>query len=179
MSKINLKNKTLILVAGYPGSGKTYLAERLAKKIQAVYIDKDQIDDVFCVSSRISEEYNKYKPYVHKLMYALAGINLRVDNSVILDSPFARRYMGNKEWLKFIKSFAKKHKATIKVIWCEASDNVRKTRIVKRGHGRDKERFHQIDEFVGKAQRFDIPFEHIYAETSKLNWQKIVKFLKA
>lgn len=179
MTKINLKNKTLILVAGYPGTGKTYFAERLAQKIQAVYIDKDAIDDVFCPTSRISQEYGKYKPYVHKLMYTLAELNLQVDNSVILDSPFAKRYMGNPEWLKFIKAFAKTNKATIKVIWCEAPDKVRKARILKRGHGRDKERLHEIDEFIGRAQKFDIPFEHIYIETSQLNWPKIMSFLKA
>ncbi len=175
--KTVLKNKTLILVAGYPGSGKTYLAQRLAKKVQVVYVDKDEIDDVFC-ASRISPEYQKFKPYVHKIMYAVASMNLKLGNSVILDAPYARRYMGNQEWLKFIKNFTKKYKATIKVIWCEAPAHIRKARILKRGHNRDKERRYEIDEFIGKAQRFDIPFKHLYVGTSKINWQEIMSFLK-
>jgi len=175
--KLTLKNKLLILVAGYPGTGKTYLAHKLIRKIQIVYIDKDEIDDVFS-TSRLSPAYQKFKPYVHKIMYAVASINLMLGNSVVIDAPFTSKYMGNKDWLKFIKDFAKKHNVIIKVIWCESSTNTRKARLLKRAHGRDTERKHQIDEFIGKAKKFDIPFEHLYVDTKKLNWKKIFKFLK-
>jgi predicted kinase len=175
--KIILRKKSLILVAGYPGSGKTYLSHKLIQKIQAVYIDKDEIDDVFS-TSRISPTYKKFKPYIHKIMYALASINLQLGNSVVIDSPFGRKYMGNKKWLMFIKGFARKHKATIKVLWCEAPNNIRKMRILKRSHARDIERKHEIEEFVSSVERFNIPFEHLYIETEKMNLQKILTFLK-
>lgn len=111
-------------------------------------------------------------------MYALAGINLALNNSVVLDAPFTRHYMGDSDWLKFIKAFAKKYKATIKVIWCEAPNDVRKTRLISRGHNRDKERLLKLHEFVSKAKRFDIPFKHIYVTTKKLDWGKILNFLE-
>ncbi len=167
-----LKNKVII-----SGSGKTYLSQRLIKRIQAVYIDKDKIDDAF-TTSRIGHTYEKFKPYVHKIMYAIASINLKLGNSVILDSPFTRRYMGNPDWIKFINNFAKKHKAIIKVLWCEAPNHIRKRRIIKRNHERDRERHKEMDEFIGRARRFDIPFEHKYIETNKADWKNILNFLK-
>jgi predicted kinase len=175
--KIVLKNKILILVAGFPGSGKTYLSHRLIKRIHAVYIDKDEINDVFTLR-RTDPIHKKFKDYAYKIMYALTSVNLKLNNSVVLDAPFTQKQLGNREWVKFIKGFAKKHDTKIKVLWCEAPNHIRKGRIIKRNHERDKERYEKLDEFINRAEKLSIPIDYMVVETSRINWTNIFNFIK-
>ncbi len=179
MPKITLKKLHLVLIAGHVGSGKTYLAKKLAKKINCFRIDKDVIDDSF-TTSRLSNLYQSVaRPYIHKIMYNLAESNLSDNSSVIIDAPFinAEKYLNNPAWLKLIKKIAKQHKATIKLIWCEADYLTRRQRIIKRNHQRDKERKAQLKKYIGPGLKLTIPFKHITFNSTKDSLNKAIKFL--
>ena len=177
IKKLILKNKLLILVAGYSGSGKTYLSHRLAKKVQVVYVDKDEINDVFTFR-RTNSIHKEFKDYAYKIMYAITSINLKLGNSVVMDAPFTQKQLGNTEWVEFIKGFAKNHNTKIKVLWCEAPNHIRKERILKRNNERDIERYEKLDEFISRAEKLSIPVEYQVVETSKINWPRILSFLE-
>ncbi|MFZ5391352.1 MAG: AAA family ATPase [Patescibacteria group bacterium] len=179
MPKITLKKLHLILIAGHVGSGKTFLAKKLAKKINCLRIDKDIIDDSF-TTSRLSKLYQSAaRPYIHKIMYNLAKSNLSDNTSVIIDAPFtkAEKYLNNPTWLKLIKNIAKQNRATIKLIWCTADNKTRQQRILKRNHERDKERLNQLIKYVGPGTLIPIPFKHLFFDTSKNSINKAIRFL--
>ncbi|MBU1038956.1 ATP-binding protein [Patescibacteria group bacterium] len=179
MPKITLKKLHLILIAGHVGSGKTHLAKKLAKKINCLRIDKDIIDDSF-TTSRLSNLYQSAaRPYIHKIMYNLAESNLSDNTSVIIDAPYtkAEKYLNNPTWLKLIKNIAKKHKATIKLIWCTADNKTRQHRILKRNHERDQERKDQFKRYVGAGHLIPIPFKHLLFDSTKDSLNKVIKFL--
>lgn len=184
MSKLLLRNKSLILVGGYPGSGKSVIARKMARTFACVYLDKDEMQDVFS-TFRLDKKIKATKPFVYSVIYKIAENNLALNTSVLIDAPFSlKRYMPNKQWVLFMKKLAKANGARIKVVWCIARNETRKKRILRRAADRDKERFPELDEFIAgdiyfdKTHKFPIPFPHLIFDTEKDSFSAIVKFLK-
>ena len=174
--KKSLPSKTLLLVAWYPWVGKTYLSKEIVKNMHFTYVDKDEINDVFS-ESRISSAYKKSRDTSYKLLYWMAKSNLEVENSVLLDAPFSSSKLWNDEWVTWIKNFAERNNAIIKIIRCIADIETRKQRILSRNHMRDQERKDELDEFLLQEKRFDIPFSHIVYDTVNGTFSDIELFL--
>lgn len=79
---------SLVIVMGLPGSGKTYLADRLTRVLSAEHLSSDQIRNEH-------RQRSKYRPddklSVYQWMLEQAESVLAEGQSVVLDATFCRR----------------------------------------------------------------------------------------
>lgn len=80
----------IILVAGLPGSGKSYFAERLASRLDATYINSDRIRIALHASGRYSSD-DKLLVYKEMLLETTKAIEKMRD--VVLDATFYHHTM--------------------------------------------------------------------------------------
>jgi predicted kinase len=92
---------TLIIVIGTAGSGKSTVAQRLARQHGAAYLDKDAMSARFVEAALVAAGYAPgdrevnpfYRDAVLPLEYDslldVAGTNLRLGRSVVVDAPFS------------------------------------------------------------------------------------------
>jgi predicted kinase len=73
----------LIAFGGLPGTGKTTVAQRLARKLAAVYLRIDTLEQAILASSSGSSDVG---PAGYLAAYAVAADNLRLGQTVIADS---------------------------------------------------------------------------------------------
>ena len=71
----------LIIFGGLPGVGKTTIAKELVKRIQAVYLRIDTVEQALR-----NTEHGLLGPEGYQISYALAEDNLRLGLSVVADS---------------------------------------------------------------------------------------------
>ncbi|MCP4784046.1 MAG: AAA family ATPase [Fuerstiella sp.] len=71
----------LYIFAGLPGSGKTTLARRLARRVNAVHLRIDTIEQALRDLCRVQVEGEGYR-----LAYRIAADNLQLDLDVVADS---------------------------------------------------------------------------------------------
>jgi predicted kinase len=74
---------TLITFAGLPAVGKTTLSLELARQIDAVYVRIDSIEQALRDTGLIT---GSWEDFGYRVGYAVAGDNLRVGRSVVVDS---------------------------------------------------------------------------------------------
>ncbi|MFZ1785989.1 MAG: AAA family ATPase [Ferruginibacter sp.] len=103
---------TVVVVFGLPGSGKSYFAGRLAKNLDAVYINSDQVRmDLFKKRSYSPEE----KDAVYRQMLSKLTEALNQKRNVVLDATFHKadtrelfiKEMEDKGGIQFIEVTAK------------------------------------------------------------------------
>src|SRR5690606_27539111 len=75
----------MILVAGLPGSGKSYFARHLANLLDAEYINSDQVRDQMGARGKYSKGDKKS---VYREMAILAQQNLHLHRWIVLDATF-------------------------------------------------------------------------------------------
>ena len=73
----------LIAFGGLPGTGKTTIAQRLARKLAAVYLRIDTLEQAFIASGSGRPDIG---PAGYLAGYAVAGDNLRLGLTVVADS---------------------------------------------------------------------------------------------
>jgi predicted kinase len=73
----------LITFGGLPGSGKTTIARELARKISAVYLRIDSVEQAIRASQLSSQPLNDAG---YRVAYAVAADNPRIGRTVIADS---------------------------------------------------------------------------------------------
>ncbi len=173
--------KTLILVCGYEGSGKSHNARAIERDIPLVYIDKDPISDIFS-TSRKNEVHQRTRSTAYEIMYALAGAYLKNGRSVILDAPFDHPdFFPNPQWVAMMQAVAGEHDAALKVVWCTASPEARLERIKKRRAKRDgggDRTPEDIAKLAAKNTPPHIPFRHICLDTEHPDNEALADFLE-
>jgi predicted kinase len=80
----------IIMIAGLPGSGKSYFAEKLSEHLGAVYINSDQVRKAEQASGQYSFQ-DKFR--VYKEVAGLATNALNEQKVVIVDATFYRQSM--------------------------------------------------------------------------------------
>lgn len=79
---------TIVAVCGLPGSGKSYFAARLARRMEAAYISSDEIrKQLFAVRTYSEEE----KLSVYREMTDMAAQAVAEKKDVVLDATFYRQ----------------------------------------------------------------------------------------
>jgi predicted kinase len=142
------KSKKLVLLGGYPGTGKSTIGKRLAQAMHAVWIDKDAATSLMTEHLLMSMQCNKddresdtYVQYVKPLEYAtLLGIsydNLSVGHSIICTAPFSSQFCDH-QWIDRTIDRAAEYDADLSLIWLTADAAVTRSRIINRGAGRDR-----------------------------------------
>lgn len=157
----------LYFVIGPAGSGKSTVSTQIARRTHAAYLDKDSVATFFTEAlltlagtdpqERDNNEF--YQRQVMDLEYRtllrLAGDNLRMGNSVVLDAPFVR-YFPRAEFLESAASdFDWPDDVEITVVHVTVDGDRVKDRVVDRGYERDEWKIKNWDEFWATAQAAD------------------------
>lgn len=111
-------------MAGLPGTGKSTLARELAKRLEAVVLDKDQVRAALFPPEEI--EYSRRQDdVVIEAIYKAAAFLLAKGRVVIMDGrPFLRR-----EQVDRAAQFARECGARMAILLCECADEVAQARL--------------------------------------------------
>lgn len=155
---------TIFFVIGPAGSGKSSVSRLLAERTHAAYIDKDSVATYFTEAllelagtDPQERDNNKfYQNHVMDLEYRtilrMAGDNLRLGTSVVLDAPFVR-YFPQADFLE--RAAAENdwpESARAVVLHVTVSGDTVRSRVASRGYSRDSWKLGHWDEFWASAQ---------------------------
>jgi predicted kinase len=133
MGKLQLSKPTLILLYGFPGAGKTFLARQLCEDIAAAHVQGDRIRDEVFEQPRYDRQENEI---VNHLMEYVTGEFLNAGMSVIYDmnaARFAQR--------RVLRDLARKVKAQPVLVWLQIDVESAFSRVVKRDHRKADDRY--------------------------------------
>ncbi len=120
-----MKPVKMIIICGYPGVGKTTIADKLAMKLGYILLNVDDIWDFISLS--IVSENNDRGKIAYTVLQNLIMRQISLGNSVIVDVPFTHN------WLReALFSIAKEYHAEIHIIYCYCSDDIAIKRNLER-----------------------------------------------
>lgn len=126
MTKLALNRPTLILLYGYPGAGKTYLARQLCEDIQAAHVQSDRIRYELFEQPRYDQQENQIVDHLLQYMteeFLGAGISVVYDIN-------AMRASQRRE----LRDMARKNKVQTMLVWMQVDPDSAYARISKRDH---------------------------------------------
>lgn len=153
-----MNTPTLHIVIGTAGSGKSTIAQRLARKHGAAYLDKDAMSARFVAAALVSAGYDPgdreanlfYRDTILPLEYDslldVAGANLRLGRPVVVDAPFSP-YLSDPT---FITASAERFDwppVDVEVVRVHVSPRTLQHRLRKRGLKRDQVKLAHWDEY--------------------------------
>jgi len=121
---------------GVAGTGKSTLCKEILRRIHAVYLDNNYIADEFFPHTRTGQSYNRLRPQLYSALYTIAVENLKIGNSVLLDSPHIKQVQ-TRSWRMLIKRLVNSANARLVIIRCFCSEKTLRERICQRGERRD------------------------------------------
>lgn len=150
---------TLRIVIGTAGSGKSTIAQRLARQYEAAYLDKDAMSARFVEAALLAAGYDPgdresneyYRERLLPLEYAslldVTGANLRLGRSVVIDAPFSP-YLSDPS---FIGTAAERFDwpavEVIEVVQVRVAPDILRGRLRSRGLERDRVKLAQWEEY--------------------------------
>ena len=149
---------TLHLVIGTAGSGKSTIAQRLARQRDAAYLDKDAMSARFVEAALVAAGYDPgdregnayYRERVLPLEYDslldVAGANLRLGRPVVVDAPFSP-YLSDPT---FVTAAAERFgwpPVDVEVVRVRVSPTTLQERLRRRGLERDRVKLAHWDEY--------------------------------
>lgn len=138
----------LVLIAGYAGTGKTYIGKILTKAIHnAIFMDKDTLTRYFVENileklqasknDRESETYlKKVRPLEYDTLMKHANENLQLGKTVIACAPFLKE-LNDEDWISNLSDELEFDDIKLKIIWIKTDLNTMKERILSRAATRD------------------------------------------
>ncbi|MGC5330668.1 GntR family transcriptional regulator [Micromonospora sp. DT62] len=145
--EVRLKRPNVVLVGGYPGSGKTELGRILARETGWPMLDKDTLTRPVVEAAlefighspndRESDEYlNQVRPREYEALAAAIHENLLCGNSVIATAPFIREF-GDEAWISRTEAVYQDMGAKTVLVWLYCDKEVMHTYVRRRGAARD------------------------------------------
>jgi predicted kinase len=140
---------TLHIVIGTAGSGKSTIAQRLARQHSAAYLDKDAMSARFVEAALASAGYDPgdreanafYRDSILPLEYDslldVAGANLRLGCPVVLDAPFSP-YLSDPTFITAAAERFDWPPIDVEVVRVRVSPRTLQDRLRKRGLERDQ-----------------------------------------
>lgn len=178
-----MNRRTLILVSGPPGAGKSTLSKAIAKEFRCVLLDKDCVDEPFSPNDRGTLYKKEIEPKVLQALLNLVKLNFEVHDRILIDLPWTHVLLHHPHWKLALEDFVAAVKAKLLVLELTLSETTLYQRIQKRGLRRDAVKLSQEgwERFKGFNRIFEtIPLPHflINAEESKeVCFQKSCQYL--
>lgn len=156
----------IFFVIGPAGSGKSSVSETLASELESVFLDKDVVCgrltelllEIAGTDPAGRDDNPVYQERVMDLEYqtllAVAGDNLRLGRSVVVDAPFGR-YLPDSD---FLEANSKAHgwpSAEWVVVRVAVDGSAIRERVEARGLSRDRWKLEHWDEFWAQASAVD------------------------
>lgn len=130
-----LVKPTLIMLYGFPGAGKTYLANNLRETIQAAHINSDKIRYQLFEQPRYDRAENEI---VDQLMEYMTGEFLDAGVSVLFDTNAIKK--GQR---RILREVARKKKAEHLLIWLQIDTDTALMRVSQRDRRKNEDRLAQ------------------------------------
>jgi predicted kinase len=149
---------TLRIVIGTAGSGKSTIAQRLARQHGAAYLDKDTMSARFVEAALLAAGYDPgdresnpfYRDNILPLEYDslldVAGTNLRIGHPVVIDAPFSP-YLSDPTFITAAAERFDWPPIDVEVIQVRVSPKTLQDRLRKRGLERDQVKLAHWDEY--------------------------------
>ncbi len=143
---------TLIVMRGYPGTGKSTIAQALAQTLQAPLIDRDIIRQM---AVDILGEQPEIGRFAYDLLFALSRKQLELNLSIIIDTPltYHRTYEQARE-------MAHTFHIPMLVVHCQCPPELQKRRIEGRKGAVSQFQITSWEEWEGWKPRFEEYEDH-------------------
>jgi predicted kinase len=148
----------LRIVIGTAGSGKSTVAQRLAAENGAAYLDKDAMSSRFVEAALVSAGYDpgdresnafyleRILPLEYDSLLDVAGANLRLGRSVVIDAPFGA-YLSDPDFITVAAGRFGWPPTTVEVVQVRVSPALLQQRLRERGLERDHWKLAHWDEY--------------------------------
>jgi predicted kinase len=171
------RDTSLVLVAGFAGSGKTEFARFLSSVTGWALLDKDVLTRPLVESmltalngdpnDRQSEIYRReVRPIEYRCLSNATFANIDNGISTVVTAPFLAE-VGDPQWLRRLMHRCSAAGAHLEIVWVGADPETMHTYLQKRDAARDTWKLNHWDEYLAQidvAMRPEIP--HFYVDNS-------------
>jgi predicted kinase len=149
---------TLRIVIGTAGSGKSTIAQRLAREYGAAYLDKDAMSARFVEAALLAAGYDpgdresnayyreRILPLEYDSLLDVAGANLRIGRPVVIDAPFSP-YLSDPTFITAAADRFHWPPVDVEVVRVRVSPATLQHRLRERGLERDRVKLAHWDEY--------------------------------
>lgn len=152
MEKILPEKPVLILMYGFPGSGKTYFSRQFCEEVQAAHLEEDRIRYELFQKPRFTRQENFA---LSRIMEYMTGEFLTAGISVVYDMNALRLSQR-----RALRDIARKQKAEVLIVWFQLDADTAFIRNYKRDRRRLDDRFaagYDVDQFKEIAAHMQQP----------------------
>lgn len=139
---------TVVIVAGFAGSGKTETARLMASHLRWTLLDKDTLTEPFSNAlntqltgnpyDRSSSIYlEKVRPLEYEILNNALMENITLGNSTIVTAPYLKE-LTSPTWLDDLKIRLSVMDETVLLIWVDCHPDIMRTRLEQRASKRDE-----------------------------------------
>ena len=149
---------TLVIVIGTAGSGKSTIAQHLARQHAAAYLDKDALSARFVEAALVTAGYDpgdresnafyrdRILPLEYDSLLDVAGANLRLGRPVVVDAPFSP-YLSDPTFITAAAERFDWPPVDVEVVRVRVSPTTLQDRLRRRGLDRDRVKLARWDEY--------------------------------